>query len=231
MDTYIFYRSFHEALSELDIKEYGKIMYAINEYALNQNEEKVNALSGITKALWTLIKPQIDANLRRREIGSRNAEYGKLGGRPRKEKTPMGLLEETPSGLSEKTPMGFSTETPNVNVNDNVNKNVKENLNKKDNVNVNGKTNTNTDTDTNTIPTLNDVREYIKNENLSVEAEKFYTYYQAREWQNVTNWRLALLKWNENQINFQKTEKKSSSSKKENDYCKDAKEVLAELKK
>lgn len=222
MDTYIFYRSFHEALSELDIKEYGKLMYAINEYALNQNEEKVNALSGTTKAFWTLIKPQIDANLRRREIGSKNAEYGKLGGRPRKEKTPMGLLE--------KTPMGFSTETPNININNNVNKNVKENLNKKDNVNVNGKTDTNTDTDTNTIPTLNDVREYIQNENLSVEAEKFYTYYQARNWQNVTNWRLALLKWNENQINFQKTEKKSSS-KKENGYCRDAKEVLAELKK
>ena len=222
MDTYIFYRSFHEALSELDIKEYGKLMYAINEYALNQNEEKVNALSGTTKAFWTLIKPQIDANLRRREIGSKNAEYGKLGGRPRKEKTPMGLLE--------KTPMGFSTETPNININDNVNKNVKENLNKKDNVNVNGKTDTNTDTDTNTIPALNDVREYIQNENLSVEAEKFYTYYQARNWQNVTNWRLALLKWNENQINFQKTEKKNSS-KKENDYCRDAKEVLAELKK
>ena len=222
MDTYIFYRSFHEALSELDIKEYGKLMYAINEYALNQNEEKVNALSGTTKAFWTLIKPQIDANLRRREIGSKNAEYGKLGGRPRKEKTPMGLLE--------KTPMGFSTETPNININDNVNKNVKENLNKKDNVNVNGKTDTNTDTDTNTIPTLNNIREYIQNENLSVEAEKFYTYYQARNWQNVTNWRLALLKWNENQINFQKTEKKNSS-KKENDYCRDAKEVLAELKK
>ncbi len=78
-DTYVFYRSFHEALAELDIKEYGKIMYAINEYALNQNEEKVNALTGILKSLWTLIKPQIDANLRRRE-------YGKMGGRPAEKK-------------------------------------------------------------------------------------------------------------------------------------------------
>lgn len=228
IESYVFYRSFHEALSELDIKDYGRLMYALNEYALNDNYEKVKALTGITKAMWTLIKPQIDANKRRREMGSKNAEYGKMGGRPRKEKTPMGFSEITPTGFLEETPMGLSTKTPNVNVNDNVNKNVKENLNKKDNVNVNGETNTNTDTDTNTIPTLNDVREYIKNENLSVEAEKFYTYYQARNWQNVTNWRLALLKWNENQINFQKSEKKN---KKENEYCRDAKEVLAELKK
>ncbi len=219
IESYVFYRSFHEALSELDIKEYGKIMCAINEYALNNNDEKAGALTGVLKSLWTLIKPQIDANHRRREVGFK-------GGRPAKnnaEKKPMVFENDT-----EKKPkvIFFDAEKkPNVNVN------VKENLNKKDNVNVNGKTNTNTDTDTNTIPTLNDVREYIKNENLSVEAEKFYTYYQAREWQNVTNWRLALLKWNENQINFQKTEKKSSSSKKENDYCKDAKEVLAELKK
>ena len=78
-DTYVFYRSFHEALAELDIKEYGKIMYAINEYALNNNDEKVGALTGILKSLWTLIKPQIDANLRRRE-------YGKMGGRPAEKK-------------------------------------------------------------------------------------------------------------------------------------------------
>ena len=208
MDTYIFYRSFHEALSELDIKEYGKIMYAINEYALNQNEEKVNALTGITKALWTLIKPQIDANLRRREIGSRNAEYGKLGGRPRKEKTPMGLLEETPSGLSEKTPMGLSTETPNVNVN--------------------GETVTNTSTVT--TPTLNDVKEFIKEQGLTVSAAKFFAHYNVKNWKGVNNWQEALLHWEENQF-VKSTDKKSSEKNADNNYCRDAKEVLAELEK
>ena len=206
MDTYIFYRSFHEALSELDIKEYGKIMYAINEYALNQNEEKVNALTGITKALWTLIKPQIDANLRRREIGSRNAEYGKLGGRPRKEKTPM----------------GFSTETPNVNVN------VNKNLNTNKNVNVNGETVTNTSTVT--TPTLNDVKEFIKEQGLTVSAAKFFAHYNVKNWKGVNNWQEALLHWEENQF-VKSTDKKSSEKNADNNYCRDAKEVLAELEK
>ena len=217
-DTYVFYRSFHEALAELDIKEYGKIMYAINEYALNQNEEKVNALTGITKALWTLIKPQIDANLRRREIGSKNAEYGKLGGRPRKEKTPMGLLE--------KTPMGFSTETPNVNVN--INDNVNTNANK--NVNVNSETDTNTSTVTTNIPTLNDVKKFIKEQGLTVSAAKFFAHYNVKNWKGVNNWQEALLHWEENQF-VKSNDKKSSEKNADNNYCRDAKEVLAELEK
>ena len=211
IESYVFYRSFHEALAELDIKEYGKIMYAINEYALNQNEEKVNALTGMTKALWTLIKPQIDANLRRREWGSKNAEYGKMGGRPRKEKTPMGFSIETP--------MGFLEKTPNVNVN--VNKNLNSNSNK--NVNVNGETATNTITVT--APTLNDVKEFIKEQNLTVSAAKFFAHYNVKNWEGVKNWQEVLLRWEENQ--FTKTPEKKNAE--ENNYCRDAKKVLAEL--
>lgn len=220
-DTYIFYRSFHEAMSELKTEEYGALMYAINEYALNYNDKKIKELKGVTKALWTLIKPQIDANFRRREIGSKNAEYGKMGGRPRKEKTPMGFSSETPTGFLNKTPMGLSTKTPNVNVNVNTNKEFKkDNVNVNDNDNVNVQTSTNTVTDT---PTLSLVREYIKSENLNVEAEKFYTYYQARNWQNVTNWRLALLKWNEKQFNNTETQGEKK--------LKSAAEVLANIDK
>lgn len=210
-DTYVFYRSFHEALAELDIKDYGKIMYAINEYALNNNNEKVNALTGMTKALWTLIKPQIDANIRRREIGSKNAEYGKLGGRPRKEKTPMGFSTETPMGLLEKTP----------NVNVNVNKNLNTNANK--NVNVNAETATNTTTVT--TPTLNDVKKFIAEQNLTVSAAKFFAHYNVKNWKGVNNWQEALLRWEENQ--FTKAPEKKPSE--ENNYCRDAKKVLAEL--
>lgn len=210
-DTYVFYRSFHEALAELDIKDYGKIMYAINEYALNNNNEKVNALTGMTKALWTLIKPQIDANIRRREIGSKNAEYGKLGGRPRKEKTPMGFSTETPMGLLEKTP----------NVNVNVNKNLNANANK--NVNVNAETATITTTVT--TPTLNDVKKFIAEQNLTVSAAKFFAHYNVKNWKGVNNWQEALLHWEENQ--FTKAPEKKPSE--ENNYCRDAKKVLAEL--
>ena len=200
MDTYIFYRSFHEALSELDIKEYGKIMYAINEYALNNNDEKVGALTGILKSLWTLIKPQIDANLRRRE-------YGKLGGRPANKK-PMVLENDT-----EKKPNSNSNSNVNTNINTNSNSNA---------------TDTVTDTSTHT-PSIEEVRDYVKNNNLKISAEKFFNFYDKREWHNVTDWKLAALKWDSNEV--QRQEKKSSEKNTDNNYCRDAKEVLAELEK
>ena len=104
-DSFVTYRSFHEALKDLPPEQYGKIMYAINEYALNQNEIE---LSGVEKIVFTLIKPQLDANLKRQE----NGKYGSLGGRPKKEN---------------KNPMGFESsenENPNVNVNLNANENL-----------------------------------------------------------------------------------------------------------
>lgn len=220
IESYVFYRSFHEALSELDIKDYGKLMYAINEYALNNNDEKVSALTGVLKSLWTLIKPQLDANHRRREVGFK-------GGRPSKndtEKKPK--VFENDENKKPTVIFSVSEKKPNVNVN--VKENVNVNLNKNNNVNVNGETATNTITSTTTIPTLNEVKKFVKDQGLTVSAAKFFTHYNMKKWEGVTNWQLALIHWDENQ--FQKTEKKSSS-KKENDYCRDAKEVLAELKK
>lgn len=213
IESYVFYRSFHEAFAELDIKEYGKIMYAINEYALNQNEEKVNALTGVLKSLWILIKPQLDANHRRREVGFK-------GGRPAKnntEKKPMVFEND-----ENKKPMVIFSDTekkPNVNVN--VNKNLNSNSNK--NVNVNGETATNTITVT--APTLNDVKEFIKEQNLTVSAAKFFAHYNVKNWEGVKNWQEVLLRWEENQ--FTKTPEKKNAE--ENNYCRDAKKVLAEL--
>lgn len=82
-----------------------------------QFEEKEEKLSGIEKAVFTLIKPQLNANNTRYENGCKGAEFGKLGGRPKKEKplkNPTGVIEENPNV------------TPNENNNENVNVNVVE---------------------------------------------------------------------------------------------------------
>lgn len=70
--SFVFYASFHEATKELDDAEYGTLMRAINEYALN---DVMPELNGMLKMAFILIKPQIDANIERRETG-------KGGGRP-----------------------------------------------------------------------------------------------------------------------------------------------------
>ena len=112
-DSFVFYRSFHEALKDLPLEEYGAIMFAINEYALNGVEPK---LSGAVKMAFTLIKPQIDANNYRKEAGQKGAEFGRLGGRPKKK-------SENPIGVIDGNPIGVFEETPNVNLNENVNDN------------------------------------------------------------------------------------------------------------
>jgi len=61
-DSSIFYRSFYEAIKELPKNNQAEVYTAIFEYALNFNEVELN---GLSKTIFTLIKPQIDANNKR----------------------------------------------------------------------------------------------------------------------------------------------------------------------
>jgi hypothetical protein len=99
-DSFIFYRSFAEAIDDLPDEEQLKIYKAIKEYALNEHEVE---LAGIAKSFWKLIKPQIAANNKRYQNGTK-------GGRTSTEIKPRPNQEET------------KTE-PNVNVNVNDNGN------------------------------------------------------------------------------------------------------------
>lgn len=114
-NSFIFYKSFYEAIKELDKETQTEIYNAILSY---QFENIAVELSGVAKAIFTLIKPQLDANNTKFENGCKGAEYGKMGGRPKKEK-PQNNPKETP-----KKPQENPEETPNVNENVNVNDNV-----------------------------------------------------------------------------------------------------------
>jgi len=67
-DTMIIYRSFYEAIKELPKENQADIWNAVYELGLNANEVE---LQGISKTIFTLIKPQIDANLKRFENGKK----------------------------------------------------------------------------------------------------------------------------------------------------------------
>lgn len=129
-ESFISYRSFHEALKELSREQYGNVMYALNEYALNQNEIE---LEGIEKVCFTLIKPQLDANIRRQE-------HGNMGGRPKKtdktsdeNKKPM----VSENAENQKPMVIFSDENKKPNKNYNYNENENKNLNSNTNENKN----------------------------------------------------------------------------------------------
>lgn len=110
-ESFIFYRSFFEAIKSLDDRKRLKMFDLIANYALNS--EEIDTKYEICAQLFALIKPQILANNKRYSDGQK-------GGRPRKEKT---------SGFENKKTSGYSEKKPNENVNENENNNENVNVN------------------------------------------------------------------------------------------------------
>ncbi len=102
-DSFIFYRSFYEAIKEVPAEAQLQIYKAISIYALEQEEIE---LSGIAKAIFSLVKPQLDANYKKYENG-----------------------KQTKSKSKAKNKQTESKIGTNVNVNENVNVNVNDNDN------------------------------------------------------------------------------------------------------
>lgn len=61
-DSTIIYRSFYEAIMEIPEKNQAEVWKAIFEYSLNFNDSE---LTGLSKTIFTLIKPQLEANVQR----------------------------------------------------------------------------------------------------------------------------------------------------------------------
>ena len=111
-DSMIFYKSFFDAINNVDDKEVQLQVYkAIFEFSLLEQEPE---LDGLAYTLFILIKPQLSANLKRREDGRK-------GGRPKT----IGFEKENHRFLENET-IGLVNEKPNVNVN--VNENVNDNV-------------------------------------------------------------------------------------------------------
>lgn len=104
-DSFIFYRSFHEAIKCLSDEEAVKCFRAITTYALDGEEIEID---GAAKAIFITVKPQIDAN---------NRKYlnGLKGGKPKQNQN---VTKTEPKRNQEETKA-----EPNVNVNDNDNVN------------------------------------------------------------------------------------------------------------
>lgn len=170
-ESFVFYRSFYEATKDIEPEDQAALLMGVCEYALDGIEPK---LTGVSSAMFKLIKPQIDANNKRYSDGMK-------GGRPRKEK-PVVMKNET-SGF-EKT----QKSKPNVNVN------VNENVNDNENVNVSeGLT-------PQTAPTLDEVRAYCTERKNTVDPVRFVEYYQMREWKlsggkPMKDWKAAVRYW------------------------------------
>lgn len=104
-DSFIFYRSFYEAIKEVNESEQLQIYKAISIYALEQEEIE---LIGVAKAIFSLVKPQLDANYEKYKNGKQ--KKSKIGADNKQKKSKIG-----------------------TNVNDNENVNENENVNDNNN--------------------------------------------------------------------------------------------------
>lgn len=105
-DSFIFYRSFYEAISELPKENQADTYDAIMQYALNQKEIE---LTGISKAIFSLVKPQLDANYKKYENGRQKKSKKEAKVKQNESKAETNVNDN---------------ENENVNVNDNDNDNV-----------------------------------------------------------------------------------------------------------
>ncbi|MGB0861310.1 MAG: DUF6291 domain-containing protein [Saprospiraceae bacterium] len=103
-ESMIIYRSFFEAIKELPKEQQADVWNAVYELGLNNKEVQ---LTGISKTIFTLIKPQIEANIKK---------Y--INGKKPKTKPKESKTEAKNKQTRSKTEGNVNV---NVNVNDNVN--------------------------------------------------------------------------------------------------------------
>jgi hypothetical protein len=120
IDSFIFYKSFEEAISQIPSeKEQLDVYKAIIRYGLYREAPEGMAL--LPSIVWTQARPQLDANFER-------LVNGRKGGRPPKDKPTVNENEN----------QRFSNKEPNANENNNSNVNENENNNSNITVNVRG---------------------------------------------------------------------------------------------
>jgi len=174
-DSCVFYRSFFEAIKVLPKENQAEIYNAIFEHAFNFNEVE---LEGINLTVMTLIKPQINANIRKYENGKKP-----------KSSTSKPKNEQTESKVEAKDKQNESKVV--TNVNDNVNVNVNENDN--DNVQTAIVESVNRSLVAGEMPIREIAKEIAEGNQFGVQREAIMMKYQIKK---IDVFRWALSKFN-----------------------------------
>lgn len=186
-DSFIFYKSFKEAIDLCPPEVKLSVYEAIAEYALTEQEPTLT--DPYAQLCWKLIKPQLEANWRR-------YKNGQAGGAPKGNQNATKRKEENNQETTDREPtnnQGTTDKQANENVNVNSNNKDKE----KEVV-----------TQTRprfTPPSVADVEEYCKERNNGIDAQHFCDHYTANGWRQsngnaIKDWKAAVRTWERNGI-------------------------------
>lgn len=132
-DSFVFYKSFYNAIKEFDNDTIAEFFKLVCQYALDG--EIIETDNKVAKALFQMTIPQIEANNKRRE-------NGKKGGAPTGNNNAKKTTEKQPKNNQKQSKVDFKNnqKQPNVNVNDNEllsnSKELSNNKEKKNNINI-----------------------------------------------------------------------------------------------
>lgn len=183
-DSVVFYRSFWEAIKQLQEKERLESLTAILEYGLDEIEPKS---AGVASAMFLMAKPQIDANNRRYQNGTK-------GGRPATKTEPNDNLESNYNKPSDNQTITKAKPKE------------KNNVKEKDNVNDNNKK-------TFTPPSVSDVSDYCTLNGYGIDPESFVDFYASKGWMvgknKMKDWKASVRTW----VRSQRQESTAKGSK------------------
>ena len=168
-EQFTFYRSYYEALKNLPEKERAKVLFAILEYALDEQEQ--NKLEGVCAACFLLIRPTLDsgrikaANRKNKtktneEQNENKAETKSEQNRKEKEKEREVEVERENDSSPPKAPVAARRFTP---------------------------------------PTVEDVAAYCRERGSNVDAQRFVDFYASKGWKvgnaGMKDWHAAVRNW------------------------------------
>ena len=181
-DSFIFYGSFFEALSCLDDDVRLKCYDAVVSYALSGDEP--TELTGVPKAVFALIKPQIDANNERYVNGCKGGRPStKTNGFEKESKLKTNGFENDSVSENQTITKQEPNENENENVNDNENDKEKKAASSRKFVK----------------PSVEEIRAYCQERDNDVDPERFFDFYESKGWkvgnQPMKDWKSAVRTW------------------------------------
>ena len=200
-DGFIFYESFRDAMRGLPAETQLVLYNAIADYALYDEKPDFGG-DGIAKGFFALMRPQIDANNRKRDVGARGGRPVKSTGQePHENQTetneePNDYLDETDvkpndnQGITKAKPSDIQSVTkaePNAKEKAKAKANAKERKCSAD------------EPRRFTKPTVDEIRAYCRKRGNAVDAQRFFDFYAAKGWrvgnQPMKDWQAAVRTW------------------------------------
>lgn len=186
-ESFVFYASFYEAISELDPEDQLACYNAITRYALFGEEPQSG---GIVKAVFKLVKPNIDANQKKREAGRKGGEA--------KAKQDESTAEAETKQTGSKREAQRSKSVANTKQNEAHYEKVPSNEDEDEDVNEDKKKRVEKKSRF-APPSLEEVTEYCRERNNNVDPQQFVDFYSSKGWkvgnQPMKDWKACVRTW------------------------------------